>query len=121
MQIFIEMIRKIVVLVLLMEVILQLQSGRQYESYIKILIGIMVVYSVVQGVFGAWDTITQTTLAPMQEFQWSEEWFATWQKQAEEFVEEEEDKETIPSKSKIYVEPIEQILPITVNVDKKGT
>lgn len=119
MQVFIEMIRKIVVLVLLMEVILQLQSGKQYESYIRILIGIMVVYSVVQGVFGAWNTITQTTLAPMQEFQWSEEWFATWKKHAEELG-EEETKETIASKRNIYVEPIEPILPITVNVDKKG-
>lgn len=74
MQIIIDGIRKIVVLVLLMELVLQLQSGKQYEPYIKILVGIMVVYSIVAGICGAWNKMKALEIAPIQEFVWSGEW-----------------------------------------------
>lgn len=74
MQVVIDGIRKIVVLVLLMELVLQLQSGKQYEPYIKMLVGIMVVYSIVAGICGAWGRLETLEIAPMQEFVWSGDW-----------------------------------------------
>ena len=89
MQFVIEIIRKVVVLVLLMEVVLQLQSGKQYEPYIKMLIGIMVVYSLVSGIFGVWNKVEAEVLAPMQEFQWTGSWFTDFEQEADKQVEEE--------------------------------
>ena len=63
MQWIVEWIRKIVILVLLMEVVLQLQSGRQYEAYIRMLIGIMVLYNLVGGIFGVFRKIENGGLA----------------------------------------------------------
>lgn len=74
MEFVIDGIRKIVVLVLLMELVVQLQSGKQYEPYIKMLIGIMVVYSIVSGISGVLAGITSFEMAPMQEFIWSGDW-----------------------------------------------
>ena len=74
MQFIIDGIRKIVVLVLLMELVIQMQSGKQYESYIKMLVGVMVVYSIVSGICGVFEGITSFQMAPMQEFVWSGEW-----------------------------------------------
>ena len=76
MDFIIDGIRKIVVLVLLMELVLQMQSGKQYEPYIKMLIGIMVVYSIVSGISGVFAGITSFKMAPMQEFIWSGDWDA---------------------------------------------
>ena len=86
MQIIIEGIRKIVVLVLLMELVLQLQAGKQYEPYIKTLVGIMVVYSLVAGIFGVFSGVEEM-LAPMQELQWTGEWLWEFETQAEEITE----------------------------------
>lgn len=90
MQIVIELIRKIVVFVLLMEVVLQLQSGRQYESYIRMLIGIMVVYLLVRGVYGIWYSLEDGVLAPLEEFQWKDDWFYVWQQEAQRITEDAE-------------------------------
>lgn len=90
MQIVIELIRKIVVFVLLMEVVLQLQSGRQYESYIRMLIGIMVVYLLVRGVYGIWYSLEDSVLAPLEEFQWKDDWFYVWQQEAQRITEDAE-------------------------------
>ena len=76
MEFIIDGIRKIVVLVLLMELVVQMQSGKQYEPYIKMLIGIMVVYSIVSGNSGVFAGITSFKMAPMQEFIWSGDWDA---------------------------------------------
>lgn len=76
MEFIIDGIRKIVVLVLLMELVVQMQSGKQYEPYIKMLIGIMVVYSIVSGISGVFAGITSFKMAPMQEFIWSGDWDA---------------------------------------------
>ena len=76
MEFIIVGIRKIVVLVLLMELVVQMQSGKQYEPYIKMLIGIMVVYSIVSGISGVFAGITSFKMAPMQEFIWSGAWDA---------------------------------------------
>ena len=87
MQFIIEGIRKVVVLVLLMELVLQLQSGKQYESYIKMLVGIMVIYSLVVGLFGAFSNFEEV-LKPMEEMQWTGEWLWNFEQQAEELAEE---------------------------------
>ena len=63
----VDWIRKAVVLVLLMEVVLQLQAGKQYESYLKMLVGIMVVYSITVGTFGAF--FKMEAWEPMKDFQ----------------------------------------------------
>ncbi len=83
MQILIEGIRKVVVLVLLMELVLQLQSGKQYEPYIKMLVGIMVVYSLVSGIFGVAGSFQERVLSPMEEFQWAGSWYFEFEAQAE--------------------------------------
>lgn len=83
MQFIIEAIRKVVVLVLLMELVLQLQAGKAYEPYIKMLVGIMVIYSLVSGVVGG--------VQPLQEFQWSGDWHTGF----EEKLKEESDEKQI--------------------------
>lgn len=87
MQFVVEGIRKVVVLVLLMELVLQLQSGKQYEPYIKMLVGIMVVYSLVSGIFGVIGNLGEGILAPMQEFQWAGNWEFEVEYQAEDETE----------------------------------
>lgn len=74
MQFIIEAIRKVVVLVLLMELVMQLQIGKEYASYIKMLAGIMVIYSLVSGVVSVTGNFSKNMLKPMQEFQWSGDW-----------------------------------------------
>lgn len=110
MQYIIEIIRKIVILVLLMEVVLQLQSGKQYEPYIKMLIGIMVVYRLVSGIFDVWTKMETVVLAPMQEFQWTGNWYAAFEKQAQDQVEETGEKGSVWGKaseeSNVIVESI---------------
>lgn len=88
MEFIIDGIRKIVVLVLLMELVVQMQSGKQYEPYIKMLIGIMVVYSIVSGISGVFAGITSFEMAPMQEFVWNGEWNLTGEVLDEEDAEE---------------------------------
>ncbi len=82
MQFLIDGIRKVVVLVLLMELVLQLQSGKQYEQYIRMLVGIMVVYSLVGGIFGVFTGVEERLLAPMEEFQWAGDWYFSFEEQA---------------------------------------
>lgn len=88
MEFIIDGIRKIVVLVLLMELVVQMQSGKQYEPYIKMLIGIMVVYSIVLGISGVFEGIISFEMAPMQEFVWNGEWNLTGEVLDEEDAEE---------------------------------
>ncbi len=119
MQIIIELIRKLVVLVLLMEVVLQLQSGKQYEPYIKMLIGIMVVYSLVSGLFRAWNKVEADSLAPMQEFQWVEGWYEELGEQAEKMIEQKEQsnmQHQAQEARKIEVAPISDIFVGTIEV-----
>ena len=82
MQFIIEGIRKVVVLVLLMELVLQLQSGKQYEQYIRMLVGIMVVYSLVSGILGVFTGVEDRLLAPMEEFQWAGDWYFSFEEEA---------------------------------------
>ena len=115
MQLVIEAIRKVVVLVLLMELVLQMQVGKQYESYIKMLVGIMVVYSLVVGVFGAFSDFEEV-LKPMEDMQWCGDWLWELERQAEEIVEDnlEESpgiKESLGTESNIHVQV--QISPVS--------
>lgn len=115
MQLVIEAIRKVVVLVLLMELVLQMQVGKQYESYIKMLVGIMVVYSLVVGVFGAFSDFEEV-LKPMEDMQWSGEWLWELERQAEEIVEENLEEspgmeESLGTESNIHVQV--QISPVS--------
>ena len=92
MQFVIEAIRKVVVLVLLMEIVLQIQAGKQYEPYIKMLVGVMVVYSLVSGVIRQTDS---GIWASLQEFQWSESWYSEFGKEAEALAEAAMEKEKL--------------------------
>ena len=74
MQFLLDGIRKIVVLVLLMELVIQMQPGKNYEPYIKMLVGIMVVYSIVVGISDVFSGITSFQMKPMQEFVWNSDW-----------------------------------------------
>ena len=74
MQFVVEGIKKIVVLVLLMELVLQVQPGKEYEPYIKMLVGIMVVYSIFSGIFRVFGLFSDVQMEPMQEFVWSDNW-----------------------------------------------
>ena len=87
MQYLIEWIRKLVLLVLLIEAVLQLQAGKRYESYIKMLIGIMVVYNLVSGIFGIFGKLESIDLQPMQEYQWSQSLFSDLERQAKSQLE----------------------------------
>ena len=82
MQFIIEGLRKVVVLVLLMELVLQLQSGKQYEQYIRMLVGIMVVYSLISGILGVFTGVEDRLLAPMEEFQWAGDWYFSFEEEA---------------------------------------
>lgn len=74
MQFLLDGIRKIVVLVLLMELVIQMQPGKNYEPYIKMLVGIMVVYSIAAGISDVFSGITSFHMKPMQEFVWNSDW-----------------------------------------------
>ncbi len=93
MQFVIEEIRKIVVLVLLMEIILQLQCGKQYEPYIKMLAGIIVIYSLVQGIFGFWNSLQINIGGLFSNFTWS----SGWEEAAWDMNEAEKETEVIES------------------------
>ena len=94
MQDVIEGIRKVVVLILLMELVLQLGADKEYEPYMRLLIGIMVVYSLVAGIFGTFSGFEQI-FKPMQEMQCIGEWMWEFEDQAEELTESvtEEERE----------------------------
>lgn len=109
MQFIIEMIRKVVILVLLMEAVLQMQSGKQYEAYIKMLVGIMVVYSLVSGIFGVFREIENGGLAPMQEFQWSGEWYAGLEDKAKKQVEDVMEEQSEEKKMNVQEKRIADI------------
>ena len=90
MQWIVEWIRKIVILVLLMEVILQLQAGRQYEAYIRMLVGLMVLYNLIGGIFGVFRKMENGGLEKMELFQWSQSLFSSLEERAEGVVEDTE-------------------------------
>ena len=111
-------IRKIVVLVLLMELVVQMQSGKQYEPYIKMLIGIMVVYSIVSGISGVFAGITSFEMAPMQEFVWNGEWNLT----GEALDEEDTDRTGIGDISSGVEEvQVEEIVIEEIKIKEIGT
>lgn len=66
----IEAVKKLVVLVLLMELVIRMQSGKKYEAYIKLLVGLMVVYSVVSGVVRIFSAESLQELKPLQDYVW---------------------------------------------------
>lgn len=76
MQFLLDGIRKIVVLVLLMELVIQMQPGKAYEPYIKMLVGIMVVYSIAGGISDVFAGITSFSIKPMQEYVWNNDWYS---------------------------------------------
>lgn len=88
MQSIIEGVRKLVVLVLVMELVIQLSPGKQYEPYVKILIGIMVVYSLSASIFGAISGL-EKALEPMEERIWSGSGMWEIQEHAIEMTEEQ--------------------------------
>lgn len=111
MQTLIEGLRKIVVFVLLMELVLQMQQGKQYEPFVKVLIGIMVVYSVAGWFLG------MESAADLQI--WDNDWYDTFIRQSETILEQndsdiedmrtENAEITIPKIPEICVDNIEPI------------
>lgn len=66
MEFVVEGIRKAVILVLLMEVVAQLQAGKEYEKLFKMLTGLMVVYSLATVVIGFFSE--ESILEPLESF-----------------------------------------------------
>lgn len=67
----VDLIRKIVVIVLVLELILQLQPGKDYEPYLKLFVGLFVVFALVRGIHSgiSWSGLEVTL--PMDVFEWS--------------------------------------------------
>ncbi len=74
MGVLIEFIRKAVVLVLVMEVLLWLQPGKNYGPYLKMLVGIMVVYSLVGGIFDVFGKFGKGIQFAFPEYAWTGDW-----------------------------------------------
>ncbi len=116
MQTVIEGIRKLVVLVLVMELVLQLSPGKQYEPYMKILVGIMVIYSLTAGIFGAFGSL-EKVLEPMEDRRWNSAWIWEIEQQAEEITEEQMpqkgtqdiENQTGSDKTQMKIPPISEI------------
>lgn len=70
MQAIMEIIRKTVVLVLIMELVMQLQQGKNYEPYLKMLVGMMMTYSLVTGIFSVFGNIGNGWTGEMPIFEW---------------------------------------------------
>jgi hypothetical protein len=110
MQWIVEWIRKIVILVLLMEVVLQMQAGRQYEAYIRMLIGLMVLYNLVGGIFGAFRKIENGGLKEMEMFQWSKSLASDLEERAEAVVEGTEmENESANMEVQVNILPVSEI------------
>lgn len=52
MQDIIEVVRRLVVMVLIMELVIQLSPAKQYEPYMKMLIGALVIWHLTTGICG---------------------------------------------------------------------
>lgn len=112
MQVLVGEIRKIVVLVLLIELVLQMQPGKQYEPFVRILAGVMVVYTITSRLFGMGN------FSDIEEFSWDSSWYSYFTQQAAPVVEaglDLEETETlhkeqiqveVPKVSEIYIEPV---------------
>lgn len=74
MQGIMEIVRKTVVLVLIMELIMQLQPGKNYEPYLKMLVGMMMTYSIVAGIFGVFGDIGNKWTDDIPIFEWVGNW-----------------------------------------------
>ena len=110
MQWIVEWIRRIVILVLLMEVVLQLQSGRQYEAYIRMLIGLMILYNLVSGILGAFGQLENVGLEKMEVFQWSESLFSGLEQKADEAMEQSgKNVESLDTEVQVNILPIAEI------------
>lgn len=103
MQGFIDLIRKMVVMVLILELIMQLQPGKNYEPYLKMFVGLFIVYSLVSGIF---DGALQ------------EGFYVNWPTYELEWV-EEETKEDMKEIEKIEI-PINQIKIEKIEIERIG-
>ena len=71
MQGLIDFIRKIVVIVLLLELVMQLQPGKNYEPYLKMFVGLFLVYSLISGLSGGVLQGGFDAKLPTYTFNWS--------------------------------------------------
>lgn len=99
MQNVIEAVRRIVVLVLLMEFVLHMQSGKQYESYIKMLVGVMVVYTITTGIYALIGKNASFSFPPMQDFVWDAG-------ESTEYVQTDERRETGIQVDAVEIPPV---------------
>ena len=67
----VELIRKIVVIVLVLELLLQLQPGKDYEPYLKLFVGLFVVLALVRGIHSGISWNGLEVRFPSDVFEWS--------------------------------------------------
>lgn len=119
MQLFIELIKKVVVLVLLMDLVLQLQPGKVYEPYLKMLVGVMVLYSLISGIAGVWSRAGDWLVKPLENLGWISEGYLELEKQAlEQTTEEVAEEHSI--RVEVSVQPIKTIQIEDIEIGKVG-
>lgn len=120
MQLFMELVKKVVVLVLLTDLVLQLQSGKAYEPYLKMLVGVMVLYSLISGVAGVWSEAGDRLMKPLEDFGWiREEYFELENQALEQTTEETGEKQDI--RVELSVQPVADIRIEDVRIGKVGS
>lgn len=105
MQGFIDFIRKIVVMVLILELVIQLQPGKNYELYLKTFVGLFMVYSMISGIMGGFLQGGYDVEWPDFEINWSLE-------ETKEVVEEIEQIDIFVNGIEIEKIDIERIGPL---------
>ena len=83
MNLLIEFVRKAVVLVLLMELVLCLQPGKKYEPYLKMLVGLMVTYTLVTNIMGIFSEVSGGMERVFGDYEWMGNWSYETQIQTE--------------------------------------
>ena len=83
MNLLIDFIRKAVILVLLMELVLCLQPGKQFAPYLKMLVGVMITYTLASHMIGIFSGGVGKIERIFKEYEWSSNWSFALEEQAE--------------------------------------
>lgn len=75
MELLIEFIRKVVILVLLMELVLCLQPGKHFEPYLKMLVGVMITYTLVSHMLSAISGGLVEMEQALNQYKWASDYF----------------------------------------------
>lgn len=115
MSAFIEIVRKAVVLVLLMELVLQLQPGKNYEPYLKMLVGLMMTYSLVTSILGVFGKFQGGIDDAFPGYDWVYDWSLEPVMQQEDVTGEQEDSSV---KIELIEIPVEEIKIEKIEVER---